>query len=252
MTFRTKGGSKAVLRIDGGSQRLPEAVTKMIKRQPFINKVVSQIDALSTGVIVKCSDGSVFRSKYCVCTLPFSSLKSIKISPKPSSFQNEAIQKLQYTQITQFHIGIKNKFWEKDELPINMWTDAKVGRFFGDKGANGVENFLCWTNGLEAITLDKLSEKKAAKTILDEMSKIRPSTKDNIEILKVISWGKNIFNKGAYSHFAPGQVNKFVKNMYQPINNLHFAGEHTALINSGMEGALESAERVGLEILNKA
>ena len=31
---------------------------------------------------------------------------------------------------------------------------------------------------------------------------------------------------------------------------LHFCGEHTAISNRGMEGAMESGERVAFEVLN--
>jgi monoamine oxidase len=32
-------------------------------------------------------------------------------------------------------------------------------------------------------------------------------------------------------------------------DNLHFAGEHTAVLLQGMEGAMESGERAALEVL---
>lgn len=36
--------------------------------------------------------------------------------------------------------------------------------------------------------------------------------------------------------------------MAEPHGRMHFCGEHTARANRGMEGALESAERVALEV----
>ncbi len=250
MTFREKGGSKQILRIEGGSQRLPEAIVSQLKTKPLLNKIVDKIETNASFVKVRCKDKSTIKAKFCISTIPFPAFKNIQIK-NLNQIQTEAINQLPYTQITQFHLGIKSKFWEEDQLPISMWTDAKIGRFFGDKGSNGVENFMCWTNGLEAIELDKLSEKNANETIIKNFEDLRPASKGKIEVLKTISWGKNPFNGGAYSHFAPNQINKFVKNMALPLNRLHFAGEHTSLINNGMEGALESAERVIDEIMAK-
>ena len=36
----------------------------------------------------------------------------------------------------------------------------------------------------------------------------------------------------------------------EPEGRLHFCGEHTALSNRGMEGAMESGERAALEVLS--
>ena len=38
--------------------------------------------------------------------------------------------------------------------------------------------------------------------------------------------------------------------MAEPHGNLHFCGEHTALSNRGMEGAMESGERVAFEVMD--
>ncbi|HRK74869.1 MAG TPA: FAD-dependent oxidoreductase, partial [Rhodothermales bacterium] len=63
-------------------------------------------------------------------------------------------------------------------------------------------------------------------------------------------WARNPFSLGAYSHFAPGQITRFARHIAQPIGALHLAGEHTAIESPGMEGALESAERVVRELMN--
>ncbi len=35
----------------------------------------------------------------------------------------------------------------------------------------------------------------------------------------------------------------------QPAGHVHFAGEHTAILHSGLEGAMESGERAAREVL---
>ena len=35
----------------------------------------------------------------------------------------------------------------------------------------------------------------------------------------------------------------------EPAGRLHFCGEHTAVSNRGMEGAMESGERAALEVM---
>ena len=39
--------------------------------------------------------------------------------------------------------------------------------------------------------------------------------------------------------------------MATPAGRMHFAGEHTTDLQTGMEGALESAERAAFEVLDR-
>ena len=49
--------------------------------------------------------------------------------------------------------------------------------------------------------------------------------------------------------WAPGQVTAFASEVGKPHGRIHFCGEHTAVSNRGMEGAMESGERAAFEIL---
>jgi monoamine oxidase len=49
---------------------------------------------------------------------------------------------------------------------------------------------------------------------------------------------------------ATGPISAPANEMAKPAGRLHFCGEHTATGARGLEGALESAERVALEILD--
>ena len=48
---------------------------------------------------------------------------------------------------------------------------------------------------------------------------------------------------GAYMHWAPGQIARWAGRMGEPADRLVFAGEHLGLVHTGMEAAMESAER---------
>lgn len=57
---------------------------------------------------------------------------------------------------------------------------------------------------------------------------------------------------GHIAYRAPGQVQEFGTVAADPHGRIHFAGEHTAISNSGMEGAMESGERAAVEVLMRA
>ncbi len=54
---------------------------------------------------------------------------------------------------------------------------------------------------------------------------------------------------GHLPYRAPGQVAKFGDVLGKPQGRVHFAGDHTATLMTGMEGAMESGERAALEVL---
>lgn len=248
MTFRTKGGSKKTMRIEGGSQRLPEAVAKQIRRPVELGQKVIEINDRGGRVTVKCSGGNTYTASHVIVTVPFAAMKNVKFSRALGPLHYEAIRKLQYTKITQLHVAVKTPFWENDSLPMNMWTDGPFGRIFVNKG-NGHEGLLSWCNGIEAMAIDKLSEKQIVDSFLKEMKKLRPASEGQLDVLKINSWGNNPLAGGAYYHLAPGQASKFYPDLCEPVGRIYFAGEHLALQNNGMEAACESAENVVAQIL---
>ena len=65
------------------------------------------------------------------------------------------------------------------------------------------------------------------------------------------SWWLDPHNAGDWAIFAPGRVQGLLPHMARPHGRIHFCGEHTATMNRGMEGAMESAERVALEVADR-
>ncbi|MDG1462596.1 MAG: FAD-dependent oxidoreductase, partial [Gammaproteobacteria bacterium] len=53
------------------------------------------------------------------------------------------------------------------------------------------------------------------------------------------------------AYWQPGQVSGFATSIGEQHDRIHFCGEHTAIANRGMEGAMESGERVALEVLSQ-
>ncbi|MFN4147196.1 MAG: flavin monoamine oxidase family protein [Runella sp.] len=244
MTFRTKGGSKKTLRIEGGGQRLPEKVAQLLKRPVEFGQRVIEISDRGGRTDVKCAGGQVYQANKVVVAVPFPAVQKIKIKGRLSPLHYEAIRSLPYTKITQLHVAAKEPFWEYDGMPPTLWTDGAFGRIFVNKGDNGQTGLLAWVNGIEAIALDKIDEKEIIAGFLAEMKQLRPASEGKIEVLKINSWGNNPLAGGAYYHLAPGQASKFFPTLLTPAGNIYFCGEHLGLQNNGMEAACESAEYV--------
>jgi monoamine oxidase len=62
-------------------------------------------------------------------------------------------------------------------------------------------------------------------------------------------WAADPWVRGSYAAFLPGQYTRYYGFVAKPEVNIHFGGEHTALLNQGyLEGAVESGERCAKEV----
>jgi len=59
---------------------------------------------------------------------------------------------------------------------------------------------------------------------------------------------ENFYSFGEAAVFTPGQITTLHPYIPEPEGPIHFAGEHTSLKHAWIEGAIESAIRVALEI----
>lgn len=80
------------------------------------------------------------------------------------------------------------------------------------------------------------------------MSKIYPQIGDHVTKGHVKAWSSDPYALGGPSWPAPGDVTDYLKDLQAPHGNIHFAGEHTSILRSTMEGALRSGVRAASEV----
>ena len=239
--------------VEGGISNLPNAMAKALPRSVIQNEPIQSISVDAEGVSLSSKSGKKWRAKHVIAALPFPVLAKMDIEAPLGEAQKNAIQSLPYTQILQIHFAAKNRFWESDALPPSMWTDGPLERIFADKGSDGRPTglFRAWINGTGATNLDAFSDADLADLCKSEILRIRPASLGEIEVLKIVRWTtSNPLAGGAYMHFAPGQIDRWVGKMGEPAGRLSFAGEHLSLLHTGLEGALESGENAALNLLD--
>jgi monoamine oxidase len=237
----------------GGNQKLPEAMASRLSGQLLLDTRVTGIDVSGDGAVVQIAGGRRLRARAVVCSMPFTTLRKVRLSPKPPTTQQLAINTLGTIPITQFHIVPRKPFWKDDGLSASMWTDGPMGmclaQRFGE--VDEITSLAVWCRGQAAVDIDKLGVEGGRRKIVAEFEKLRPAAQGQLEVAAVQSWGSDPFSLGDWAIFKPGQVRAFVHDMAKPHRQLYFCGEHTSIGSRGMEGALESAERVALEVLEK-
>jgi len=148
---------------------------------------------------------------------------------------------------------VREPYWEKDQLPVSMWTDGPMGTVLAQRygqTVSEVTGLSLFARGRLAQYWDRLGKDAVLKLVVEELARVRPASKGLVTGAAFHSWGLEPFNGGDWAYFSPGQVSGFGQAMATPAGRLHFCGEHTATSNRGLEGALESSERAVLEILS--
>lgn len=237
----------------GGNQNLPRAMARRLRGDLLQDKRVVAITQDSSGVRAICADGSRHEARALVCSIPFPVLRDVAIDPLPPAMQWRAIQTLGAKPITQFHIIPKREFWREDGLSPALWSDGIVGSVLVNRDpadTRRVTTLTVWCSGQNARYLDRFPPAEAGRMIVDEYVRLRPAARGALEVAAVQAWERDPFAGGTWAIFKPGQVRDFAHVLAKPHARMFFCGEHTAIGARGMEAAMESAERVSLEVLS--
>lgn len=244
-----RGGEQ--YRVAGGTSRLPEAMARALGDRVRLGQIVAGIDQTAAGVVVRCLDGTRHQADFVVAAVPFTSLRSIAMDPPLAGVQAEAVHRMPYGNTTQVHLLARGRpFWEQDGHDPSLWTDGAVTMVRATIEPSGDARLVALATGYKADRLDQLPERERGEFVVEELARLRPSTRGKLEVTGVFSWAQQPFISGCRHSYGPGDVTRYQPVMARPHGRLHFAGEHTRRLEVGMEAALESGERVAFEILS--
>jgi len=248
-----EGGEQWPKNIKGGTAVLPQAMASQLPGAVLTGQQVMAIDVEEDGVDVRTIDGGRYRARFVVSAVPFSVLRMVSIWPKPPAPQYEAIHRLKYAETTRAFCRIKEPFWQADGFEPGLFSDGAVRMFWAidNHKGEGEHRGMFVLTGWSGQHVAALSPEAASQFLVDELARLRPASKGQVEILRFHSWGRQPLQQGCSPMFGPGQVTKFARDMIIPHGRLHFAGEHTRRLDYGMEAAMESGERAAFEILDR-
>ncbi len=237
----------------GGNQRIPEAMAAGLKRPPLTGARVVAVQKAAGGVRVSLTDGAEHEADAVICALPLPALAGIRFEPGFESARAEAIRAVAYHKVSQAHLLSDSPFWEDTGQPASWWTDGPLGRVFTRTAPNaeGRYNITCWVNGDACDAYDGLSEGDARARFLETFEAQIPGARGRVELAGLVRWAVDPASGGAWAIWRPGQAHRLIPLIQAPADRLFFAGEHLAVAYSGMEGALESADRAALEALRR-
>lgn len=247
-----KVGKGQFFRISGGSARLPLALAAQLGDRIRYGQPIVGIAATARGAEFRCADGGRYAAPLALVSIPFSVLRTIRLDPAPPADLAELIRTLPYNCITQVKLAFRSPFWQQDGLPPAMVGDGIFEKVFATPAENGeLYELNAWIDGEGAAALDQYPEPEIGQRVLAAIEAARPAARGQLEVVNVTSWGRNPWSRGSYHFWGPRQVTRLGGAIERPWGPVHWIGEHTALLQQGIEGAMESAERESLAVLGR-
>ena len=245
---RLSGPARRILEVTEGNQRLPEAMADALTNPVILGRQLTGVTQSNAGVALALGDGARLEADAVVLTLPIPALARLQLD-WPSARQ-EWLTQLPYHKVVQLHAVVTEAYWAENHEGGSWWTDGTLGRVFVRPipGSNHY-NLTVWVNGDTCDPLHTLSEADCTEQLLGELFRLVPRARDKVYAAALIRWNLDPFAGGSWAVWRPRQSLRARQAISAPLGRIFFAGEHTALAYRGMEGALESGERVALEVM---
>ena len=211
-----------------------------------------QIAQDANGVQVTCRDKDgqhVASADYVICTLPFSVLRDISVTPAFSDAKAAAVRDLKYTSVTRIFLQMKEQFWRTQGLSGEIVSDQPMTVVYpgytpaDQPGTLGVYMASENARGIGAKSLDEQVE-----FALSQIELVYPEVRKHFTAGVSKFWDTDPYAKGAYVWFAPKQMTSVLPVVAATEGRIYFAGDHASTLPGWIQGAIASGLRAASDV----
>lgn len=246
---------RAYLKIAGGMDRLPRALSEELGEDIRYNCEVTGIEQTDWNVTVHYREAGEIKSvegSRAIIAVPYTLLRNIALEPALSPVKREVIANIPYRSSIRFLLQTDRPYWLDQGLSGAARTSAPCEIWDGSVGQLSVNGLLSVTAGGQPAMREMFAglNPEAQLRLGVEMAEgAFPDLPGHFQKGITQNWTADPWSKGAFAVSYPGQLTGWGTAAWTPEGRLHFAGEHVSPWPGWMEGALWSAERAVQEIL---
>jgi monoamine oxidase len=242
-------------KIGGGMDRLPGAMAASLGGIIRYNAPVLRVERQAARFRVDYREGAAVKSVAAarvVFAVPASTMRQIDIKPALSRAKEQAIEQLSYYDGVRFLLQVKRPFWKAKGLSGSARTDraTEISDAANEQNTSSRAMLAATTAGEMGRRTLGMTPEASLSVGVDLVADAFPDIRSTFEKGAVYRWSAEPWTRGAFAVNRPGQLTTLMPVLAAAENDLHFAGEHTSVWTSWMEGALESGERVAREVLS--
>lgn len=246
--------------IRGGNDQLPLGIAEQVGEENILlsHQVLEIRHGTSTVSVIAQADGQTVElaADYLVCTIPFSILRDVRISPAFADDKMQVIAGLFMMNAGRGYIQTASRFWEaegigglkiaKTDTPVErLWDLSPVQEPGSTKGM-----IVSYTQDRNADAYCGLSPGEREAYTLEHIAAFFPEIEAETLTFFHYCWKEDPWAKGAWTDYLPGQWWMFDV-ARRPEGRVCFAGEHTSVWAGWMQGAIESGQRAAQEIIDR-
>ncbi len=249
VTWNTPEAGVEAFRIAGGNDRMAAAFARRLHRAPRLGARVTAVRRTARGVTVT-AGGEAFEGDHVVLAAALPGLRGVRFDPALPEAVAAAVRELQYGPITKTPIQYASRAWRRQGYSGDVFSDLPFSTSWEatdrQRGRAGI--LLTYASGDAGLAAARVPKSARIGAIGRELDRVFPGSAPLAGHATSIAWSNSPLDGGAYSAFAPGQMNDFWAALRRPYERLQLAGEHTATQCGYMEGALESGLRAARRI----
>lgn len=234
--------------VKGGMSRLTDAMAAKLGDAIHYNAQVLAVRGENGEVTAFTRDGRRFTAGRLLVTTPATITRRILFDPLPTTAQRAAWAHIPYGQASSAFFPVTGKYWEEDGLPPGVWSDTLPGRAMVMGNDQG-HYLWFYATGQRAAAFHRASDADVVAEAQRLLTAARPALAGRLGPGSAFSWARHPHALGTFAARRPGHLATIQALLKRPHGRVHFAGEHTADLASGIEGALESGERAALDML---
>lgn len=237
--------------LKGGNDQLPRAMAEELGEIVKYQQVVATVVTDDSGVTVTTRDGTAYTGDEVICCLPPHITAKVVFSPELSEEKLKAMASIPTMDVTRTYFQVDRPYWMDKEITGIAYTDTMAGQVFphlNAEDATGKPALLESFNPYPEYELDKLNEADCITKVQDAVNKVHPGLKNHIQDTHLTCWATDPYSLGGPSWADPGFLSAHLVHLSRQEGKIHFAGEHTTILRSTMEGAMRSGVRAAGEV----
>ena len=234
-------------RIKGGMDLLPRAFADRLGGVIRYGAAATAIHGDAHGIEVTSHQNGAkhsWRGDFVVCALPYTTLRSIRVSPALPDDKRRIINECRYESATRLFFQLRDRGWLAPHwsgygVTPDKWEIWQPS--FTSKTRRSL--LVVYAQGEAAQPFVALAPEARIEKALARLDALFPAIRERVELAVQFCWDEEQWSLGA-QHIGELPLDVAVRRE----GRMHFAGTHTSA-SGWMDGALESAHRVTKEIL---
>ncbi|KUI69395.1 hypothetical protein VM1G_04950 [Cytospora mali] len=278
----TSAGTDGWTAINGGMDMLTKGMSLIIKNKPILNSRVTGITPNATdGTLNVVVNGTDKPYAHVISTVPLGALQAINMTGlELDYFQQQAVRSLSYDPSAKIGFKFKSRWWENlpsgpfqggqsyTDMPIRRCVYPSYGINITDAPGTMIASYV-WAQDAARLGSYLNAHNPAGQApyqpggfdhlvamTLQDLASLNNVSFDflssQLEGAHAYDWYQSEFSVGAFALFGPGQYSSVMPYLMTPAwdGHVHWGGEALSSGHAWIIGALNSAYRNVLEILN--